>query len=120
MNRGQAMLQAFHSLAHAEVGVPPAPVSSPTSRTPARDPLDRLARLHREGDALRAELRRTLARLAEARAYLASDGSNTILGRAQVQRLRDRKSHLLARLGSHRIRVHEALLFPHVQLDLQS
>lgn len=69
----------------------------------ARNSLERIARIDREGEALIAALQVTNDRLKRARDYLASAGSNPVLGRALVKQLRDRKSWLLARVRANRI-----------------
>lgn len=82
---------------------------------PPNNLFERLVRIYRDGELLLNQLRRTNAQLSQARDYLAGEGSNAALGRAMVERLRDRKSWLLARLRANRIAAQAVLGIPHKQ-----
>ncbi|RUL87251.1 hypothetical protein TsocGM_13590 [Tautonia sociabilis] len=73
------------------------------------DEFGRLVRLVRENERLHAELEAVRVRTNRAWAYLSEPGCNAALAMAQLDRLRLRRSALLAHLRANRIEARELL-----------
>ena len=77
---------------------PPKPLVRDDLAIPARpaDDFARLVGLYRDGERLRADLRRLRARIARAAAYRADPNCHAGLAQAHLEQLRDRRSADLA------------------------
>jgi hypothetical protein len=89
-----------------------APMATPSPTLlppPAENGFERLVRLVRDNEHLFEQARELRVRLNRARTYLAEPQSNPILGHAQLNRLRNQHSGVLARLRANRIEAQELL-----------
>ena len=80
-----------------------------TTTTRTEDVFGRLVRLVRDNERLQAELDATRARVRDAFDYLAAPNANPALALALLERLRLRRSALLAHLRANRVEARELL-----------
>ena len=88
-----------------------APLDVEARADPGRidDEFGRLVRLVRVNERLTAELDETRARARRAWAYLATPGADPALAMAELQRLRPKRSAILAHLRANRLEAHALL-----------